>query len=197
MATDLDGIFNVGLNGCRDRAIFDKWLEDLKKLNISKAMYETKDGKYAEEEGDWEYNIGGFGGDDPDEDDEESPYYVRFDGPHMFKIILMDDISEIPSYYRLYILFEPPYFFDEFITEVRQALKIFGATELIWLSSLGNASYSGIYQLYVWENTPYPKVKEILINKFGEPLDYAGAKEFADKTSWSYSTLDKFVLDKI
>ncbi len=197
MATDLDGIFNVGLNGCRDRAIFDKWLEELKKMNMSKARYLKANGEYAEEEGDWEYTIGGFGGEEPEEDEEDFPYCVRFDGPYMFKIILMDDISQIPSFYRLYILFQPPYFFDEFITEVKLVLRIFGATELIWLSSIGSASYSEIYQLYVWGNTPYPKVKEILINKFGQPLDYAGAKEYAEKTSWSYSTLDKFVLDKI
>lgn len=197
MATDLDGIFNVGLKGCRDRKIFDSWLEELKKIDLPKAKYPKDNGVYVEELGEWEYEIGGFGGDDPSEDEEAFPYCVMFDGPYMMKIKLMDDIAEIPTFYRLSILFEQPDFFYDFIKDVHKILKVFGATELIWLSSLGSASYSGVYQNEVWENVPFEKVKESLVKEIGQAISYAEAKKYDEEISWEYKTLDKFVLDTL
>jgi hypothetical protein len=113
------------------------------------------------------------------------------------QICIMDDISTMPTHYRLKILFEQPDFFENFIKEVHSVLAVFGASELIWLSSMGSASYSEIYQNEVWENVPYDKVKELLQQEIGEAIDYAEAKKIHEKESWEYSKLDKFVVDKL
>lgn len=196
MATDLDGIFNVGLNGLRDRKVFDNWLVELKKLNLGHAKNTNSEGKTEEEEGDWYYETTGFGGDDPDDNDIDSPFELNFYGPFMFSVHLMDDISKIPTFYRLHTLFEQPYFFEEFIDEVHEVLRLFNATEVTWLSSLGNASaYSSIYQSEVWENVPYKNVMETLIKRFGNPISYEEAKQYDENVNWSYSNLDCFVSD--
>jgi hypothetical protein len=197
MATDLDGIFNVGLNGCRDRRVFDKWLEELKKAEIPFASYYNEKDEVVQETGEWVCEIDGFGGDDPLNDEPDMPYCVSFYGPYMFQIRIMDDIAQIPTHYRLRVLFEQDDYFIVFISNVHRLLKIFGATELIWLSSLGSASYSAIYQSMVWENVPYDKVKEALIQKYGQPISYHDAKKIGDIDLYEYRTLDKFVLDVI
>lgn len=193
MATDLDGIFNVGLKGLRDKNVFDKWLEELKKIPIQKA----KDHDGDEEEGEWEYYTSGYGGEDPTENsDPDFPFKLIYEGPYMFKLILMDDISEIPTFYRLHILLnQPEWFFDE-IEIFRKAIKVFGGNEVIWLSSLGTASYSGIYQSEVWENTPYERVKELLIEKYGSPkTTYEEMAEYG-KNEFEYKSIDTFIVDK-
>lgn len=94
MATDLDGIFNVGLNGIRDTNVFDRWLAELKKFDLTIAEYPDGRGNYHKEEGEWEYYVCGFGGDDPTESDDSSiPFQVIFEGPYMYKIILSDNIA--------------------------------------------------------------------------------------------------------
>ncbi len=196
MATDLDGIFNVGLNGLRDKAVFDQWLEELKKLNIDHAKYTNSDGEDCEEQGEWYYETSGFGGDDPDDNDIDTPFELIFYGPFMFSIHLMDNISKIPTFYRLHILFEQPYFFDEFIDEIHQVLGVFNASEVIWLSSTGSAKkYSSIYQSEVWENVPYKTVREILIERLGKPITYEGAKHYNETVNWEYKNIDCFVCD--
>lgn len=192
MATDLDGIFNFGLKGIRDRKIFDKWLEELKALNIDR----VSDHDGIKEEGEWENNIKGFGGDDPfEENDPDMPYEVVFEGPYMMKIFLMDDISQIPTFYRLSILFDQPEWFMELIDEIHSIIRIFGSNQLIWLSSLGSASYSRIYQSEVWINTPYEKVRELLIEQYGNPkTKYEEMAEY-DRTNFEYKTIDIFIED--
>ncbi len=194
MATDLDGIFNFGLKGLRDRNVFDKWLEDLKALNLEKAH--DHDG--IEEIGEWESYITGYGGDDSSENEPNLPYEVTFEGPFMQKITLMDDISTISTFFRLHILFNQPEWFFDFIKNVYSIIKIFGGNELIWLSSLGNASYSSIYQCEVWENTPYEKVKELLIEQYGTPkTTYKEMAEYGEKLDFEYKDIDVFLVDKI
>ena len=192
MATDLDGIFNFGLKGIRDRKIFDKWLEELRALNIDRAS----DHNGIKEEGEWDYYITGFGGDDPfEENDPDMPYEVVFEGPYMMKIFLMDDISQIPTFYRLSILFDQPEWFMELIDEIHSIIRIFGSNQLIWLSSLGSASYSRIYQSEVWINTPYEKVRELLIEQYGNPkTKYEEMAEY-DRTNYEYKTIDIFIED--
>lgn len=197
MATDLDGIFNVGLKGIRDTKVFDKWLTELKELNIAKASSPDGHGVYHEEEGEWEYETSGFGGDDPSETDDPSfPFQIIFEGPCMYKIILSHDIAQIPTFYRLKILFEQPDFFENFIDEVHRVVRIFGATEVTWLSSLGSASYSSIYQSEVWENVPYEEVKKSLVKEYGQPMNYQEAKKYEEDFGKAYSELDRFVVDK-
>ncbi len=196
MATDLDGIFNVGLKGIRDKKVFDQWLAELKKLDLTIARYPDAEGNYHDEVGEWEYETSGFGGDDPiDADDPSVPFQVLFEGPYMYKIVLSDDIAQIPTFYRLKILFEQPDFFDKFIDEVHRVVKVFGATEITWLSSLGSASYSGIYQSEVWENVPYEEVKKSLIKEYGQPINYEEAKKYGDDFFKAYEDLDRFVVD--
>jgi hypothetical protein len=192
MATDLDGIFNFGLKGIRDRKIFDKWLEELKALNLNRAT----DHNGIEEEGEWDYYITGFGGDDPlENDDPDMPYEVVYEGPYMMKIFLMDDISQIPTFSRLSILFEQPEWFLEFIDKIHSIIRIFGSNQLIWLSSLGSASYSSIYQSKVWINTPYEKVRELLIEQYGNPkTKYEEMAEY-DRTNFEYKNIDIFIED--
>jgi hypothetical protein len=197
MATDLDGIFNVGLKGIRDTKVFDQWLIELKELNIAKASSPDRHGVYHEEEGEWDYETSGFGGDDPSETDDPSfPFQIIFEGPYMYKIILSDDIAQIPTFYRLKILFEQPDFFENFIDEVHRVVRIFGATEVTWLSSFGSASYSSIYQSEVWENVPYEEVKKSLIKQYGQPMNYQEAKKYEEDFGKAYSDLDRFVVDK-
>lgn len=197
MATDLDGIFNVGLNGIRDTKVFDKWLVELKKLDLSVAKSPDGQGNYHEEEGEWVYETCGFGGDDPTESDDPSvPFQIIFEGPFMYKIILSDNIAQIPTFYRLKILFEQPYFFENFIDEVHRVVRVFGATEVTWLSSLGSASYSRIYQTEVWEDVPYEEVKKSLIKEYGQPMNYMEAKQYEEDFGKHYSELDRFVVDK-
>lgn len=196
MATDLDGIFNVGLKGCRDRKVFDNWLEELKKLDLPKASYVDADDKIKKETGEWWYEVTGYGGDDPLDDEPNCPYNVEFYGPYMIQIRIMDDIAQLPTYYRLRVLFEQPDYFHDFIKEVHRVLKVFGATEVTWLSSLGSASYSGIYQSMVWENAPYDEVMEALIQKYGQPISYQDAKKIDDIGLYEYRTLDRFVVDR-
>jgi hypothetical protein len=197
MATDLDGIFNVGLKGIRDTKVFDEWLTELRKLNIGKASSPDGHGVYHEEEGEWEYDTYGFGGNDPYETDDPSfPFQVIFEGPYMYKVILSDDIAQLPTFHRLKILFEQPCFFENFINEIHRVVSIFGATEITWLSSLGSASYSAIYQSQVWENVPYEVVKESLLKEYGQPMNYQEAKKYEEDFGITYSELDRFVVDK-
>jgi hypothetical protein len=194
MATDLDGIFNFGLKGLRDRKIFDKWLHELKALNLEKA----KDHDGVEEIGEWKYYITGYGGDDPLDNEPSFPYEVIYEGPYMQKIILMDDISSIPTHYRLNILFNQPDWFFEYLKEVYSMIKIFGGNELIWLSSLGSASYSSIYQCEVWENTPYEKVKQLLTEQYGTPkTTYQEMADYGKKFDFEYNTINVFLVDKL
>jgi|GEM_PF-6409514 len=194
MATDLDGIFNFGLQGLRDRNVYDKWLMKLKALHLKKACDHDGD----EETGEWEYYVTGYGGDDPTEDDPDFPYEVIFEGPYMQKIILMDDISTIPTLYRLHILFNQPDWFFDYLKEVYSIIKTFGGDELIWLSSLGSASYSSIYQCEVWQNTPYEKVKELLSQKYGSPkTSYKEMSEYYENINFEYEDIDVFLVDKI
>ena len=197
MATDLDGVFNFGLNGLRDRKVFDQWLKELKLLKLPRAQYYDDDDVLHEEQGEWEYEVSGYGGDDPYESNDQTiPFQVIFEGPYMYKIILMDNIAQLPTFYRLYILFEQPYFFEEFITEVRRVLAVFGANEMTWLSSFGNASYSSVYQEHVWENKSYDEVKKICIQKYGQAMNYFEAKEYEEKHGIAYANLDRFVVDR-
>lgn len=117
-------------------------------------------------------------------------------GRNGFQPELTDIPNLIRTFYRLKILFEQLDFFENFIDEIHRVVSIFGATEVTWLSSLGSASYSAIYQSQVWVNFPYEVVKESLHKEYGQPMNYQEAKKYEEDFGKAYSELDRFVVDK-
>lgn len=197
MGTYLSGIFNFGLQGKRDSETTKYWLEELKKINLPFARYQNEKDELVTETGEWEIEISGFGGDDPSEiHDTEMPYTISFSGPFMFHIKLKDNNSTIETFYKLKLLIEQYDWFESFIATIHQVLKIFNATEIIWLSSDGPTQYASIYQREVWTDTSYKKIKEICENKFGEFVtSYHDFKERFCTSNWEYDDLDKVMLD--
>lgn len=199
MGTYLSGVFNFGLQGKRDSEMTQHWLEELKKINLPYAKYLNEKNELVTETGEWEIEISGFGGDDPSEFDEpEMPYTITFSGPFMFHINLKDNNSTIETYHKLKLIIEQYEWFDSFIASIHEVLRVFNATELIWLSPDGPTQYASIYQSEVWSDTPYEMIKEILANQFGEFVtSYQDFKEQFCTSGWGYDDLNKAMLDSI
>jgi len=199
MGTYLSGVFNVGLKGERDRAVYNRWLEELNKIEIPRALALNDKNEWVPDTGEWEFVISGFGGDDPSEAlEEDMAYTVTFQGPFMFYLELRDSVSSIETFFKLYVILEENDWFESYVKHIHDVIRVFHGTEIIWLSCDGPTQYASIFQSEVWSDTPYDQVKQLCIDRFGDFItSYSEMTAHCLEHNTFYDDLDKVMLDVI
>lgn len=104
------------------------------------------------------------------------PFKVSFHSSSPIKTTLYSNICVIETIYRYNLIYANYHlgWFKRFRNELYEIVKVMGGTEIIYLAYGTPSTLSRYLEDMAWKNVPYEKIKESLIQEFGQPIkDYS------------------------